>query len=124
MRGVKLGFIGYNDPLVPKRQSPSYSKGIKFTFPEANIAEHIRILREQEGCELVFVMTHMGLAQQVHLANQSYTEGADYILGADTHERIREQGYQLLWRWIPRSTRRSARCSAGGEQRPEAVQGK
>lgn len=88
--GVKIGFIGYNDPLVPKRQSPSYSEGIQFTFPETNIAEYIRVLREQEACDLVFVMTHMGLAQQVHLANQSYTEGTDYILGADTHERVRE----------------------------------
>lgn len=90
VRGVKLGFIGYNDPLVPKRQSPSYSEGIKFAHPHENITEHIRMLREQERCDLVFVMTHMGLAQQVHLANQPHTEGADYILGADTHERVRE----------------------------------
>ena len=32
----------------------------------------------------------MGFAQQLHLASQPYAEGVDYILGADTHERIRE----------------------------------
>jgi S-sulfosulfanyl-L-cysteine sulfohydrolase len=32
--GVKIGFIGYNDPLTPKRQSPEYSCGIQFTKPE------------------------------------------------------------------------------------------
>jgi 2',3'-cyclic-nucleotide 2'-phosphodiesterase (5'-nucleotidase family) len=35
-------------------------------------------------------MSHMGLAQQLDLANQPYAEGVDYVLGADTHERIRE----------------------------------
>lgn len=32
----------------------------------------------------------MGLTQQIHLASQEYTEGVHYILGADTHERIRQ----------------------------------
>ena len=31
----------------------------------------------------------MGLAQQVGLANDPRVEGADFILGADTHERVR-----------------------------------
>ena len=87
---VKIGFIGYNDPLTPIRQSPDYSKGIKFTEPEENIASYIKLLREQEHCQLVFVMSHMGLAQQLNLASQPYTAGVDYILGGDTHERIRE----------------------------------
>lgn len=88
--GIKIGFIGYNDPLTPKRQSPAYSYGIKFTKPETNVASYIRLLRDYEKCSLVFLVTHMGLAQQVHLANQPYVEGADYILGADTHERVRK----------------------------------
>ena len=32
----------------------------------------------------------MGLAQQLNLANQDCADGVDYILGADTHERVRE----------------------------------
>jgi 2',3'-cyclic-nucleotide 2'-phosphodiesterase (5'-nucleotidase family) len=38
---------------------------------------------------MVFLLTHMGLAQQVGLANQAEVKGVDYILGADTHERVR-----------------------------------
>ncbi|MBL7930792.1 MAG: metallophosphoesterase, partial [Bacteroidia bacterium] len=87
--GMKIGFVGYNDPLTPVRQSPAYSNGIKFQDPEKNIAHYIKILREQEQCGLVIALTHMGMAQQLHLANQSYSEGLDYIFGADTHERIR-----------------------------------
>ena len=87
--GVKIGFIGYNDPLTPKRQSPAYSKGIRFTKPETNVAKYIKILKEYEKCAMVFLVTHMGLAQQVDLANQPELQGVDYILGADTHERVR-----------------------------------
>ena len=88
--GVKIGFIGYNDPLTPKRQSPAYSYGIQFTKPETNVAKYIRILRDYEQCAMVFLVTHMGLAQQVDLANKPEVEGADLILGADTHERVRK----------------------------------
>ena len=87
---IKLGFIGYNDPLTPKRQSPAYSEGILFTKPEINVAKYIRILRDYEKCDMVFLVTHMGLAQQVDLSNKSEIEGVDFILGADTHERVRK----------------------------------
>ena len=87
--GIKIGFIGYNDPLTPKRQSPAYSEGIKFAQPELNVAKYIKILKEYEKCEMVFLLTHLGLAQQVGLANLPEVKGVDYILGADTHERIR-----------------------------------
>ncbi|MBN8652494.1 MAG: bifunctional metallophosphatase/5'-nucleotidase [Cytophagales bacterium] len=86
----KIGFIGYNDPLTPKRQSPAYSEGILFTQPEKNVAKYIKVLREYEGCQVVILLTHMGLAQQVGLANMPFVKGVDYILGADTHERVRE----------------------------------
>jgi S-sulfosulfanyl-L-cysteine sulfohydrolase len=88
--GIKIGFIGYNDPLTPIRQAPNYSKGMKFTDPEKNLAKYVKLLREQEQCKMVMVMSHLGLAQQLNLASQPYTEGVDYIFGADTHERIRE----------------------------------
>ena len=87
---IKIGFIGYNDPLTPKRQSPAYSKGIKFTKPELNVERYIRHLRDIEKCNLVFLITHMGLAQQVDLGNMKYVDGVDFILGADTHERVRK----------------------------------
>jgi len=88
--GLKVGFIGYNDHLTAVRQSPAYSDGIKFTHPELNVSKYVKILREYEGCHLVMLVTHMGLAQQIGLANMPNLQGVDYILGADTHERVRE----------------------------------
>lgn len=87
--GAKVGFIGYTDHLVPKRQSPAYSEGIGFTHATDNVAKYIQYLKEVEGCGIIFVVTHMGLAQQVGLANDARVAGADFIIGADTHERVR-----------------------------------
>lgn len=90
VNGVKIGFLGYTDHLVPLRQSPNYSKGIIYTKPEENIAHYVDVLRNQEHCAFVIVLAHLGLSQQIHLANLPVSEGVDYILGGDTHERVRK----------------------------------
>lgn len=87
--GVKVGVIGYTDHLIPKRQSPAYSEGLRFDHAEVNLAKYVKLLREVEGCAVVLVATHMGLAQQVGLANNPAAQGVDVIMGADTHERVR-----------------------------------
>jgi len=88
--GVKIGFLGYTDPLVPLRQSPNYSKGIIYTKPEENLAYYVNVLREQEQCDFVIILAHLGLSQQIALANMPECAGVDYIFGGDTHERVRE----------------------------------
>jgi S-sulfosulfanyl-L-cysteine sulfohydrolase len=87
---MKIGFIGYNDPFTPRRQSPAYSAGIIFTQPEKNVAKYVKYLRDYEKCQMVFLVTHMGITQQVDLGNNQAVEGVDFILGADTHERVRK----------------------------------
>lgn len=88
--GIRVGFLGYTDHLVPIRQSPNYSKGIVYTKAEENLAHYVKVLREQEACDVVIVLAHLGLSQQIHLANHPACEGVDYILGGDTHERVRK----------------------------------
>ncbi|ULQ53152.1 bifunctional metallophosphatase/5'-nucleotidase [Flavihumibacter fluvii] len=90
IKGVKIGFLGYTDPLVPLRQSPNYSKGIIYTKPEENLEHYVDVLRNQEQCAYVLVVAHLGLSQQIHLANLDECKGVDYILGGDTHERVRQ----------------------------------
>jgi len=90
VNGIKIGFIGYTDPLVPVRQSPNYSKGIIYTKPEENLAYYTDLLRNQEQCAVVLVVAHLGLSQQLYLANLPECAGVDYILGGDTHERVRK----------------------------------
>lgn len=88
--GVKIGFVSYTDPMVPIRQSPAYSKGIVYTQPEENLAHFVDVLKNQEGCSYILLLSHLGLSQQIHLANQEACSGVDYILGGDTHERVRK----------------------------------
>jgi sulfur-oxidizing protein SoxB len=90
VKKVKIGFLGYTDPLVPIRQSPNYSKGIIYTKPEENLAHYVDVLRNQEQCAYVLLLSHLGLSQQIYLANLPECEGVDYILGGDTHERVRK----------------------------------
>jgi sulfur-oxidizing protein SoxB len=89
IKGVKVGFIGYTDPLVPIRQSPNYSKGIVYTKPEESLAHYTDVLRNEEQCAYVIIVAHLGLSQQISLANSEECKGVDYILGGDTHERVR-----------------------------------
>lgn len=89
VQGIKIGFVGYTDPLVPIRQSPNYSKGIIYTKPEENLAHYVDVLRNQESCAYVIMLAHLGLSQQIYLANLPECAGVDYIFGGDTHERVR-----------------------------------
>ena len=88
--GIKIGFVGYTDPMTSVRQSPAYSYGLRFVEPEKSLQEFVKLLKDQQHCDLVIALTHLGMAQQLHLSNQPYAEGVDYILGGDTHERIRQ----------------------------------
>lgn len=87
--GVKVGVLAYNDPALTRRQAPAYSRGIALTKPAQTLAHWVRHLRETEDCAVVLVMGHLGMAPQVALADEDFAEGVDYILGGDTHERIR-----------------------------------
>ncbi len=88
--GFKIGFLGYTDHLVPVRQSPLYSKGIIYSRPEENLKYYVDLLKQQEQCDYIIVLAHLGLSQQIHLANLPECEGVNYIFGGDTHERVRK----------------------------------
>ncbi|MCH7400460.1 bifunctional metallophosphatase/5'-nucleotidase [Belliella kenyensis] len=90
IKGIKIGFLSYNDPEIPERQNPSYSEGIKFTKVRDNLKEMIHELKENQKVDILFMIAHLGISKQLTLANNPDVEGVDFILGSDTHERIRE----------------------------------
>ncbi|RIV42138.1 bifunctional metallophosphatase/5'-nucleotidase [Flagellimonas pelagia] len=90
MKGVKLGFISYNDPEIPVRQNPSFSKGIRFDPIDKNLEALITELKDNQKVDLLFLVTHIGISKQYDLANHPALQRVDYILGNDTHERIRK----------------------------------
>lgn len=89
-KGVKIGFIAYNDPEVPIRQNPEFSRGITFTQVEDNLKTLISELKYHQKVDILFLVTHIGMSKQVLLADNPAVEGVDFILGNDTHERIRK----------------------------------
>src|SRR5690554_3177314 len=88
--GIKVGFIGINDPDIPFRQAPSYSRGILFNGVDSKVEETIERVKFGEKADIIILLTHIGLAKQVDLANNPISRHVDYILGNDTHERIRK----------------------------------
>ena len=88
--GIRIGFVGINDPDIPFRQAPSYSKGILFNDIDNSVEEVINKVKFDEEADFIILLTHIGLAKQVALANNPISRHADYIFGNDTHERVRE----------------------------------
>lgn len=88
--GVKLGFIGINDPDVPVRQNPSFSVGMSFSEIDEDTYKLIQKVKHEEKVDVLFLVTHLGIFKQVELANNEIAKDVDYILGNDTHERVRE----------------------------------
>ncbi|MFC4870073.1 bifunctional metallophosphatase/5'-nucleotidase [Negadavirga shengliensis] len=89
IEGVKIGFIGINDPDVPERQNPSFSKGMDFTGLDKNVEKLIKEVKHHKKVDVLFMVTHIGIFKQVELANSEMAKDVDYILGNDTHERVR-----------------------------------
>jgi 2',3'-cyclic-nucleotide 2'-phosphodiesterase (5'-nucleotidase family) len=50
----------------------------------------VELLKEQEQCDFIIILSHLGLSQQIALGNHPHCKGVDYIFGADTHERVRK----------------------------------
>lgn len=89
-KGIKIGFIAYNDPEIPIRQNPGFSEGIAFTEVLHNLENLIDTLKRQKKVDVLFLITHIGISKQVALAHHPAIKGVDFILGNDTHERIRK----------------------------------
>jgi S-sulfosulfanyl-L-cysteine sulfohydrolase len=90
IEGVRLGFIGINDPDVPVRQNPIFSEGMEFSGIDEEVEKLIREVKHDKGADALFLLTHIGIFKQVELANNEISKDVDYILGNDTHERVRQ----------------------------------
>lgn len=90
IEGVRIGFIGINDPDVPVRQNPIFSKGIDFSGLDDKLKKMVDAIKVKEKVDVLFLVTHIGIFKQVELANNPISENVDYVLGNDTHERVRK----------------------------------
>ncbi|MCK9307911.1 MAG: bifunctional metallophosphatase/5'-nucleotidase, partial [Methanoculleus sp.] len=86
--GLQVGVIGIAATIVDKVMPDSFSKGIHFSLGNAELPGHIAHLRDDEGVDLVVVMSHLGFPQEVKLARE--VDGIDVLLSGHTHNRLFE----------------------------------
>jgi S-sulfosulfanyl-L-cysteine sulfohydrolase len=87
--GIRVGLVGFTDPDVPIRQSPAYSKGLRY-LGEETLPPAIAALRDHDRADVVVLITHVGLGRSVALAEHLAERGSrvDVVLSADSHERV------------------------------------
>ncbi len=86
--GLQVGVIGIAATVVDKVMPPSFSEGIHFTLGDEELPGHIARLRDEEGVDLVVVVSHLGFPQEVKLARE--VGGIDLLLSGHTHNRLFE----------------------------------
>lgn len=84
--GLHIGVIGIAEHIVDKTMPPHFSEGIYFTLGNQELPGVIQKLREQDKVDLIVVLSHFGLPQDVKLANE--VDGIDIILSGHTHNRM------------------------------------
>ncbi len=86
--GLQVGVIGIAATVIDKMMPPSFSEGIHFTLGDEELPGHIAWLRDEEGVDLVVVVSHLGFPQEVKLARE--VSGIDVLLSGHTHNRLFE----------------------------------
>jgi 2',3'-cyclic-nucleotide 2'-phosphodiesterase (5'-nucleotidase family) len=84
--GLLLGIVGMASNIVSKTMPPHFSEGLEFTIDERRMAEEIDRLRGDERVDLVIVLSHLGLPQELELAER--VDGIDILLSGHTHNRL------------------------------------
>ena len=86
--GLRIGVIGIAATIVDKVMPAAFSEGVYFTLGDEELPGHIERLRNDEGADLVVVVSHLGFPQEVKLARE--VDGIDIYLSGHTHNRIYE----------------------------------
>lgn len=86
--GVRVGIIGIAAYIIDKTFPECFSGDLRFTLGREELPAEIKRLREEEGAELIIVLTHLGFPQDCKLASE--TDGIDILLSGHTHNRTFE----------------------------------
>ncbi len=80
INGVKVGVLGLSTfELI----FDSFFEPAEVTDPIRLASKYVKILREQEGCQVVILLTHTGIKEDKNLAQS--VPGIDLIVGGHTH---------------------------------------
>ena len=86
--GLRVGVIGIAATIINKTMPPHFSTGVRLTLGRDELPGHIARLRNEEGVDLVVVLSHLGFPQDVKLAGE--VDGIDVLLSGHTHNRMEQ----------------------------------
>ncbi len=86
--GQRIGLLGLTAHRGPQAVGPGVTRGFRFGAGDAELAELVPHLRDQERVDLLVLVSEMGLARNIQLARAH--PGIDVVLSSDSHELTRE----------------------------------
>jgi 2',3'-cyclic-nucleotide 2'-phosphodiesterase/3'-nucleotidase len=97
---LRVGVLGLVTPNIPNWEEPANYRGLRFEDMAEAAAKWVPRLRQDEGCDLVIVLSHAGFGRDLDgdgsyaggLEDQSWrvaqVEGVDLVLTGHTHRDI------------------------------------
>lgn len=84
--GVRIGFLGVTSPIVTEKMPRPFGAGLRFSDPVTALPPHVDALRGPNKVDLVVMVSHVGLAQDVEIVKK--VSGIDVVLSGHTHDRL------------------------------------
>ncbi len=85
---LRVGVIGIAATIVDKTMPKHFSTGLSFTLGNNELPHVIQHLRDDEGVDLIVVLSHLGYPQELQLAKE--VDSIDVLLSGHTHNRVYE----------------------------------
>jgi hypothetical protein len=100
LAGVRVGILGLVTSNIPGWEDPANYQGLRFESMDEAAGRWVRVLREDEGCDLVVVLAHTGFEIDLETGESDGTEyenfgnrlqdveGIDVLLTGHAHDNI------------------------------------
>jgi len=88
--GIKVGLLGFTTDRGPQVVGTKVTQGFKFTKGDIEVEQLVPHLRNVEKVDVVIMMSELGLANNIRLAEKFPGIGIDVILSSDMHEETRQ----------------------------------
>ena len=86
VNGTRVGLIGLTSPTVTERMPKRFGLGLRFSDGLDTLPQHIHQLRHKEKSDVIVLISHLGLAQDMELVHK--VEDVDVVLSGHTHDRL------------------------------------
>jgi 5'-nucleotidase / UDP-sugar diphosphatase len=88
VEGVRIGIFGLIADGMERYAIAENIAGLDFMYSSKAAKKYVQILREEEKCDIVIAVTHIGLNNDKRLAKE--VAGIDAIIGGHSHQGVRE----------------------------------